>query len=172
MGEACELNPENPQTIPLHGLMRWGCLSCLKCEVDFYNTNHPLQPLDGTLKQKEGLCLLPHLRELLKKRRVMVPRSFLLFIYVPSSITNPNGLSLISKLILTRSAASRKGHRILNEVGSIDLALKSLHDHIKNNDVRVGVKMASQGMKTLDSSIERLEAGLDGLTDQEQTFPS
>ncbi|KAK3039045.1 hypothetical protein RJ639_027530 [Escallonia herrerae] len=92
----------------------------------------------------------------------MVPRSFLLFISIPSSIMNPNGWSLISKLMLTRSIASRKGHRILNEVGSVDLALKSLHDHIKNNDVRVGVEMASQRLKTLDSSIERLETGFDG----------
>ncbi|KAK3027806.1 hypothetical protein RJ639_041974 [Escallonia herrerae] len=91
----------------------------------------------------------------------MVPRSFLLFISVPSSITNPNGWSLISKLMLARLIASRKGHKILNEVGSVDLALKSLHDHIKNNDVRVGVEMASQRLKTLDSSIERLESGLD-----------
>ncbi|KAK2971663.1 hypothetical protein RJ640_025058 [Escallonia rubra] len=96
----------------------------------------------------------------------MVPRSFLIFVSVPSSITNPNGWSLISKLMLTRLVASRKGHGILNEVGSFELALKSLHDHIKNNDARVGVKMASQRLKTLDNSIERLVAGLDDLIRQ------
>ncbi|KAK3029160.1 hypothetical protein RJ639_039715 [Escallonia herrerae] len=109
------------------------------------------------------LALVTRLQREVTSITISVFRSLLLFVSVPSSITNPNGWSLISKLMLTRSVASGKDHGIVNEVGSVDLALKSLHDHIKHNDARVGVEMASQRLKALDSSIERLEARLDGL---------
>ncbi|VVA10044.1 PREDICTED: Protein of unknown function DUF241 [Prunus dulcis] len=71
---------------------------------------------------------------------------------------------LVSKLMAVRFAASEKGQKIYNEVGSVDVALCSLHGHMKkSDDAKTDVQDVQWRLNTLDCSISGLEAGLERL---------
>ncbi|PSS29945.1 Sorting nexin mvp1 like [Actinidia chinensis var. chinensis] len=94
---------------------------------------------------------------------ISVLRSLMLFLSVPASWTRPGGWSLISKLVLTRQVASERGGEIFNEVGSVDVVLKSLHGGIRSNDAKINVQRTMQRLQALDATIKGLEGGLDCL---------
>ncbi|GFY87813.1 hypothetical protein Acr_05g0014520 [Actinidia rufa] len=75
----------------------------------------------------------------------------------------PGGWSLISKLVLTRQVASERDVEIFNEVGSVDIILKSLHGGIRSNDAKIDVQRTMQRLQALDATIKGLEGGLDCL---------
>ncbi|XP_027078763.1 uncharacterized protein LOC113777992 [Coffea eugenioides] len=92
-----------------------------------------------------------------------VLRSLLFFLSSPASArTKPSGWSLISKLMLTKSAVANKSH-VLNNMGCADLALTSLQGHIKNGGIKADVQLAGKQLQMLDTSIEGLETGVEGL---------
>ncbi|XP_057492428.1 uncharacterized protein LOC130778026 [Actinidia eriantha] len=88
---------------------------------------------------------------------ISVLRSLMLFLSMPASWTRPGGWSLISKLVLTRRS------EIFNEVGSVDIVLKSLHGGIRSNDAKINVQRTMQRLQALDATIKGLEGGLDCL---------
>ncbi|OMO83457.1 hypothetical protein COLO4_22519 [Corchorus olitorius] len=89
---------------------------------------------------------------------IAVFQSLLLFLSMPSTKTRVGGWSKISKLISTRLMSSGKEERVMNEVGSVDVAVNS----IKIGDgIMAEVQMLQRMLKALDSSIDGLEAGLD-----------
>ncbi|XP_059642386.1 uncharacterized protein LOC132284312 [Cornus florida] len=94
---------------------------------------------------------------------ISVLRTFLLFFSASALKTKSGGWSLISKLMLTRSATSKTSEKIFNDAESVDLALQSLHGCFRSHDAKVDVQMARRRLQALDGSIETLEAGLDCL---------
>ncbi|GFY87809.1 hypothetical protein Acr_05g0014480 [Actinidia rufa] len=73
------------------------------------------------------------------------------------------GWSLISKLVLTGPVASERGHEVFNEVGSVDITMKSLNGGIRRNNEQIDVQMARRSLQALDACMEGLEGGLDCL---------
>ncbi|XP_057492429.1 uncharacterized protein LOC130778027 [Actinidia eriantha] len=94
---------------------------------------------------------------------ISVLRSLLLFLAVPVSRTRSGGWSWISKLVLTGPVASERGHEVFNEVGILDIAMKSLHGGIRRNNEKIDVQMARRSLQALDACMEGLEGGLDCL---------
>ncbi|GFZ09430.1 hypothetical protein Acr_21g0000290 [Actinidia rufa] len=94
---------------------------------------------------------------------ISVLQSIMLFLSAPASRTRPGGWSLISKLVLTRQGASKRGGEIFNEVGSVDVVLKSLDGSIRSNNVKIDVQPTMQRLQALDASIEGLKGRLDCL---------
>ncbi|XVF18121.1 hypothetical protein REPUB_Repub10bG0184800 [Reevesia pubescens] len=89
---------------------------------------------------------------------ISVFQSLLLFLSMPSTKTR---WSKISKLIPTRLLSSDKEQKVMNEVGSVDLAVYSINGHLKIGDGIVEVEMVQRMLKTLDASIDGFEGGLD-----------
>ncbi|OMO55734.1 hypothetical protein CCACVL1_27051 [Corchorus capsularis] len=90
---------------------------------------------------------------------IAVFQSLLLFLSMPSTKTRIGGWSKISKLISTRLMSSGKEERVMNEVGSVDVAVNSIK--IGDGMALAEVQMLQRMLKSLDSSIDGLEAGLD-----------
>ncbi|KAF7129632.1 hypothetical protein RHSIM_Rhsim10G0203200 [Rhododendron simsii] len=90
---------------------------------------------------------------------ISVLESYFLFLSVPDSRTRPGGWSLIKKLVVTRP----RGHKIVNELGSVDVALQSLHGCIRNNIRNIDVQITRRRLDALGDSMEGLETGLDCL---------
>ena len=88
---------------------------------------------------------------------ISIFKSLLLFLSMPTMKTK----SLISRLMPMRLLSSEKGQKIINEVGSVDIALYSLHGHLRNNDAKADVQLAQRMLETLHLSVEGLEHGLD-----------
>ena len=88
---------------------------------------------------------------------ISILKSLLLFLSMPTMKTR----SLISRLMPMRLLSSEKGQKIINEVGSVDIALYSLHGHLRNNDAKADVQLAQRMLETLHLSVEGLEHGLD-----------
>ncbi|KAE8010706.1 hypothetical protein FH972_007049 [Carpinus fangiana] len=93
-------------------------------------------------------------------------RSLLLFLSVPAMETNAaRWSSLVSRLMpaKARLLSCEKGQKIINEVGSVDVALCSLHEHLRNTDAKTEVQLAQRTLETLHLSINNVEDGLDYL---------
>ncbi|KAM5546934.1 hypothetical protein ABKV19_001457 [Rosa sericea] len=81
-----------------------------------------------------------------------------LFVFLSMPVTTR--WSLVSKLkAVTFATASEKDQKVYNEVGTVDVALCSLH----KSDAKTDVKMVQLRLETLDCSITGLEAGLERL---------
>ncbi|OIT28718.1 PREDICTED: uncharacterized protein LOC109212305 [Nicotiana attenuata] len=92
-------------------------------------------------------------------------KAMLVFLSYQDTKIKPKGWSIISKLMITKSASSQGG-QIFSGMGSIDVALASLREQIRNNETKVDVNVARRRLQTLDSSIEGFEAGLQSLYKQ------
>ncbi|GMI66101.1 hypothetical protein like AT4G35680 [Hibiscus trionum] len=79
-------------------------------------------------------------------------QSLLLFLSVPSRV---GGWSKITKLIPTRLLWSEREVKVMNEVGSVDVAFHSF----KNGEA----EMVQRMLKALDATIDGFEAGLDSV---------
>ncbi|XP_021275071.1 uncharacterized protein LOC110409897 [Herrania umbratica] len=88
-------------------------------------------------------------------------QSLLLFLSMPSMKARVGRWPKISKLIPTRLLSSEKEQNVMNEVGSVDLAVYSINGHLKIGDTMAEVEMMQKMLKTLDASIDGFEAGLD-----------
>lgn len=96
---------------------------------------------------------------------ISVFQSLCVFLSLPlTNNTKASKWCLVSKLMAVRFAASDKGQKIYNEVGSVDVALSSLHGHMKkSDDAKTGVQVVQWRLDTLDCSISGLEGGLERL---------
>ncbi|CAB4287906.1 unnamed protein product [Prunus armeniaca] len=108
--------------------------------------------------------VLKLLREL-SALTISVFQSLCVFLSMPlTNNTKASKWCLVSKLMAVRFAASEKGQKIYNEVGSVDVALCSLHGHMKkSDDAKTDVQGVQWRLDTLDCSISGLEAGLERL---------
>ncbi|GAB4847607.1 hypothetical protein Ancab_026668 [Ancistrocladus abbreviatus] len=85
------------------------------------------------------------------------------FLHMPVVKSKASGWSLISKLVSGGSLASRVQNSILNEVGAVDVALFSLHRNGQGDDAKSSVQLIQGRLRTLEASIQSLEAWLDRL---------
>ncbi|KAI8536897.1 hypothetical protein RHMOL_Rhmol10G0292400 [Rhododendron molle] len=92
---------------------------------------------------------------------ISVLRLLFLFLSMPAdSTTRSGGWSLIKKLVVTRP----RGNKIVNEFGSVDVALQSMHGCIRNDDIpNIDVQITRRRLEALGDSMEGLESGLDCL---------
>ncbi|PHT56403.1 hypothetical protein CQW23_04889 [Capsicum baccatum] len=96
---------------------------------------------------------------------ISVFKAILVFLSCQDSKIKPRGWSMISKLMITKSA-SCKNVQFFSDMGSVDIALGDLREEIKNNDAKVDAKVARRRLQTLDDSIKGFEAGLESLYKQ------
>ncbi|XP_007046553.2 PREDICTED: uncharacterized protein LOC18610678 [Theobroma cacao] len=130
------------------------CLGALK-EIESKIGSSTLLDVDQHL-----LMVVKALREA-SSITISVFQSLLLFLSMPSMKTRVRGWLKISKLIPTRFLSSEKEQKVMNEVGSVDLAVYSINGHLKIGDSMAEVEMMQMMLKTLDASIDGFEAGLD-----------
>ncbi|KAG5530100.1 hypothetical protein RHGRI_030461 [Rhododendron griersonianum] len=92
---------------------------------------------------------------------ISVLRLLFLFLSMPAdSTTRSGGWSLIKKLVVTRP----RGDKTVNEFGSVDVALQSMHGCIRNDDIpNIDVQITRRRLEALGNSMEGLESGLDCL---------
>ncbi|MBA0858945.1 hypothetical protein Goshw_014583 [Gossypium schwendimanii] len=107
----------------------------------------------------------PHLLMVVKVLRettsitISVFQSLLLFLSVPSMKTRVGGWSKITKLIPLLS--SEREHKVINEVGAVDLAFYSINGQLKNGGGMVEVDMLQRTLKAVGATIDGFETGLD-----------
>ncbi|KAF7129966.1 hypothetical protein RHSIM_Rhsim10G0203300 [Rhododendron simsii] len=95
---------------------------------------------------------------------ISVLRLLFLFLSMPAadSTTRSGGWSLIKKLVITRPRGDKI---IVNEFGSVDVALQSMQGCIRNDDIpnNIDVQITRRRLEALGDSMEGLESGLDCL---------
>ncbi|XP_009601272.1 uncharacterized protein [Nicotiana tomentosiformis] len=96
---------------------------------------------------------------------ISVFKALLVFLSYQDTKIKPRGWSMISKLMITKSASSQGG-QIFSDMGSVDIALASLREQIKYNETKVDINVVRRKLQSLDSSIECFEAGLQSLYKQ------
>ncbi|KAF7130715.1 hypothetical protein RHSIM_Rhsim10G0203100 [Rhododendron simsii] len=121
------------------------------------------------MEKQNDLCSIfvvnYHLSEVIRVLRevrivtISVLRFFFLYLSMVDSRPRPSGWALIKMLVVTRT----KGLKSLNEIGSVDAALQSLHGCIRNNDPNSDVQITRRRLEALGDSMEGLETGLDCL---------
>ncbi|CAK7355593.1 unnamed protein product [Dovyalis caffra] len=108
---------------------------------------------------------LSYVIEVIREARattISIFRSLVLFLSIPEGKTNTTGgWSMISKLIRSGLLASDKGQKNFNEVGTVDVALCSIHGKIRKNDAKVDVQEVQRRLETLDLCINGFDAKLD-----------
>lgn len=92
---------------------------------------------------------------------ISIFRALFLFLSLRTMKTNTTRLSLISRLMPMKLLCSTEGQKIVNEVGSVDVALSSLPGHLRNNDAKNEVQLARRMLDTLHLSMDDIENGLD-----------
>ncbi|XP_048436240.1 uncharacterized protein LOC103929626 [Pyrus x bretschneideri] len=105
------------------------------------------------------LLVLKLLREL-SDVTISIFQSLFMFLSTPVASTTGSKWSLVSKLMAAKFAATEKGQTVYNEVGSVDVALCSLHGNIRS-DAKIDVLVVQWRLDTLDCSISSLDAGLE-----------
>lgn len=77
----------------------------------------------------------------------------------------PRGWSMISKLMITKSASCQSS-QFFNDMGNVDVALGDLREEIKSSDAKVDVNIARRRLQMLDDNIKGFEAGLESFYKQ------
>ncbi|GMN28794.1 hypothetical protein TIFTF001_002170 [Ficus carica] len=118
------------------------------------DVDHPLQMVITLLRELSAIA-------------ITIFRYLFVFLSVTAATKAKasSGWSLISKLLAPTSfAASERGHKIFNEVGSVDIRLWSLQGQLrKHSGAKIDVGMVKRRLKSLDVCVEGLEAGVDSL---------
>ncbi|KAK4711662.1 hypothetical protein R3W88_006175 [Solanum pinnatisectum] len=96
---------------------------------------------------------------------ISVFKALLVFLSCQDTKFKPRGWSMISKLMITKSA-SCKSSQFFNEMGNVDIVLGDLREEIKRNDGKVDVNIARRRLEMLDESIKGFEAELESLYKQ------
>ncbi|XP_022741824.1 uncharacterized protein LOC111293305 [Durio zibethinus] len=109
------------------------CLEALKKIESKFGSSTPLD-VDHHL-----LIVAKVLREA-SSITISVFRSLLLFLSMPSMKTRVGGWSKISNFIPTGLLSSDKEQKVMNEVGSVDLAVYSINGHLKIGDGMAGLE--------------------------------
>lgn len=92
---------------------------------------------------------------------ISICRSLFVFLSVPVTKTKANGWSLISRVLMPATfAASDRGQKMFNEVGSVDVTLCSLDGQFRKNGAKIDVQMVQRRLQALDGSVDGLEDGL------------
>ncbi|XP_009601277.1 uncharacterized protein [Nicotiana tomentosiformis] len=115
----------------------------------------PQVDLDQSLSK-----LLSLLREV-SVLTISVLRSQLSFLSAPASKAKKNGWSLISKMLVTKSLASKGHEKSINEVECVDFVLCS---YLDGSDFKADIPMIQRKLNTLNSGLQGLEAGTDSLS--------
>ncbi|KAH7850496.1 hypothetical protein Vadar_033894 [Vaccinium darrowii] len=128
-----------------------------------------LRALKKMEKQNESCSLfdvnynLSNLNRVLREVKavtISVVRLLFLFLSAPDSSTRPGmRWSLIKKLVVTRPTE----HKIIDEIGRVDVVLQSLRVCIQNNNSSIDVQMARRRLEALGDSMEGDEDGLNCL---------
>ncbi|CAN4078629.1 unnamed protein product [Withania somnifera] len=105
-----------------------------------------------------------HLRDV-TRMTISVFKALLVYLSCQDTRIKPRGWSMISKLMITKSA-SCQNDQFFNDMGSVDIALGDLRQDIKSNDGKVDVNNARRRLQMLDDSIKEFEAGLGNLYKQ------
>ncbi|XP_059295145.1 uncharacterized protein LOC132048256 [Lycium ferocissimum] len=92
---------------------------------------------------------------------ISVQRSQLYFLSTPASKAKKNGWSLILKMLVTKSMASKGDEKTINEVECVDFALCS---YLHSSDFKVDVPMIQRKLQTLNAGLEAIEAGTECLS--------
>ncbi|XP_059670787.1 uncharacterized protein LOC132316300 [Cornus florida] len=160
-------------------LRRRAAESSIECSIGAYITFKKKAKKDiskciRALKQMESktgsfpvLVLDDHLSMVVRLPRevstiaICVFRSLLLFLSMPVMKSKLGGWSLISKLMPTGLAVHEKRQKMINEVGSVDVALCALYGHVQNNGVKAEFQLVQRKMEILAAGMDSLEAGLD-----------
>ncbi|KAL6345197.1 hypothetical protein AAG906_015680 [Vitis piasezkii] len=134
-----------------------------KVKKDISKCLGALQRMESRLGSSPVLHLDHHLAVVVRLLRevsgitISTFRSLLLFFSMPAVRKMFGGWSLITKLI---PMASGKGQKIVNEVGSVDVAIHTLQEQLHNSDAKVELQVTQRRLEALNFSIEGLEAGV------------
>ena len=136
-----------------------------KAKKDVTKCIGSLQKMESKLGYSPLLNLDHHLMVVVRLLRevssiaISTFRTLLQFFSMPGGRKMFDGLSLITKLV---SMNSGKGEKILNEVGSVDVAIRSLQEQLRGGgDGKVELGVVQRRLETLNVSVEGLEAGVD-----------
>lgn len=132
------------------------CLGSLKRMEHNDRTSLPLLDLPNH-------DLLPLIRLLREARTINISifGELLSFLSAPVAKTKTSGWSLVSQLMPVIKSGSGKRQKTVNELESVDIALQCLISYSASDTKVDEVKMAQMRLKTLASSFERIEGGLD-----------
>lgn len=134
-----------------------------KVKKDISKCLGALQRMESRLGSSPVLHLDHHLAVVVRLLRevsgitISTFRSLLLFFSMPAVRKMFGGWSLITKLM---PMASGKGQKIVNEVGSVDVAIHTLQEQLHNSDAKVELQVTQRRLEALNVSIEGLEAGV------------
>lgn len=116
------------------------------------------------------LNLDPHLSMVVRVLREVSSITSVIFRFLFLFLSTPSppriklgGYSLISKLMPVGLMVNEKGKRIKNEVGTVDVALCTLHGHARDTNVKDEVQTVQRKLETLAVNINGLESGLDSV---------
>ncbi|XP_055802903.1 uncharacterized protein LOC129872074 [Solanum dulcamara] len=96
---------------------------------------------------------------------ISVFKALLVFLSCQDTKIKPRGWSMISKLMITKSASCQSS-QFFNDLGNVDVALGDLREEIKSSDAKVDVNIAQRRLQMLDDNIKGFEAGLESLYKQ------
>ncbi|MCD7448740.1 hypothetical protein HAX54_045679 [Datura stramonium] len=135
-----------------------------KMMKDIAKNLRKLKHMENRVGTSLFLDIEQHLREV-TGITICIFKALLVFLSSQDTKNRSRGWSLISKLMITKSASCQSG-QFFSDMGNVDIALGDLREEIKNCDAKVDVNIARRRLQALDDSIEGFEAGLESLHKQ------
>ncbi|CAN4083534.1 unnamed protein product [Withania somnifera] len=120
-----------------------------------------LKHMENRVGSSMFLDIEQHLREV-TEMTLSVFKALLVFLSCQDTRIKPRGWSMISKLMIAKSA-SCKSSQFFSDMESADIALGDLHEEIMGSDAKVDVNIARRRLLTLDDTIKGFEALLESL---------
>ncbi|XP_059294775.1 uncharacterized protein LOC132047808 [Lycium ferocissimum] len=135
-----------------------------KMKKEIVKNLRKLKHMENRVGSSLFLDIEQHLREV-TGMTISVFKALLVFLSCQETKIKPRGWSMISKLLITKSASCQSS-QLFSDMGSVDIALGDLREDIKSNVAKIDVNIARRRLQTLDGSIEGFEAGLESLYKQ------